>query len=458
MNFRSLPAIVLFLAGATATWAQPSGSGTPRILSLEECLRLGIDSSAPIHAGDASVEERRARLAEMKMQILPSALLSTSYVRLSDIDAGTLTATNPVTHAPVAEISLGDPILDTMAMRLSVQQPLFLGLRIRGATEQSAAMLDAATGDRDRMAQSIATAIEKAYWSAAGAKESASVFADYVSQAKRHLQDTTNFLAQGLVTRNEVLKAQMRLSGAETQQVEADTALVAARMRLNLLLGRPWDAPVDTEPLPDQAPADDTTTADVKQLITAGLSFRRELDSARARIRADEAALRMARAPLCPNVFLTGDVTMADPNQRYFPQTNEFKTTWSIGVLATLDAGKIPATLAQVEQASARLRRDTEALSSTIDTITQDVVTAYLNMQKSRQQVLNAEAFLAQADDNMRTTRSLFDTGAALDADVADAEATLLSARLQHLTARIAVLTAASDLRLAIGQAPTGIR
>jgi outer membrane protein len=457
MNLRSLMAIVLFLTATATSWAQPSmvDPGTPRILSLEECLRLGIASSARIHAGDAATAEARGRLAEMKRQVLPSAVLSASYVRLSDIDAGTITAMvlgNPV------EIALGDPILNNMTMRLSVQQPVFLGLRIRGATEQSAALLEAATGDRDRMVQSVNSAIESAYWSTAGAKEAASVFGDNVLQAKRHLRDTTNFLAQGLVTRNELLKAQMRLSEAETQRLEADTALVAARMRLNLLLGLPWNAATDTEPLPDPTLADDTAMADVRQLITEGLVSRREVDSARARIRADEAALRMASSPLYPNVYLTGDVTVADPNQRYFPQTNEFKTTWSIGVLATLDAGKIPATLAQVEQASARLRRDTEMLSATIDTVTQEIVTAYLNLQKSRQQVLNAETFLAQADESMRTTRSLFDTGTALDADVADTEANLLSARLQLLTARIAVLTAASGLRLAVGQTPTGSR
>jgi outer membrane protein TolC len=345
-------------------------------------------------------------------------------------------------------------------MKFSVQQPLFLGYRIRGAIDQSAAALEAVLGDRDRKVQQVSAAIETAYWTAAGAREAATVFAEYVTQAKRHQEDARNYLAQGLVTRNDLLKAEMRVSGAETQRLDADTAFVAARMRLNLLLGFPWDAPTETEALPDgdASGAMAFTGKDVDTLLSAGLSARRELDSARSRIKADQAAFAVARAPLYPNVFATGDVAIAEPNQRFFPQLNEFKTTWSAGILVSIDAGKVPATMAQVEQASARLRRDTEALSAMEDTVTREIVTAYLDLQKSRQQVLNARTLLAQAEESIRTTRDLFDKGVALGADVSDAEAALLAARLQQVSARIAVLNSAASLRLAVGQAGTGNR
>jgi outer membrane protein TolC len=450
--------LLMIFAGAVASWPQAGGGNgaAPRILDLEECLRLGYETSARLHVADAGTAEALARLREAKAMALPSAVLSASGQRLSDIGSGAITTS--VFGAPV-QISLGDPILTATALRLSVQQPVFTGFRIRSAVKQSRAMADAGIGDRERTAQTVTAAIEDAYWNAVGAKETAFAYAAAVDQARRHLDDAKNFLAQGIVTRNDVLKAEMRLSNARTQHIDADAALVAARMRLNMLVGLSWDARIDTAALsdPGKTAADPSPVpSEPLGLIADGLSRRPELAAARSRIMADEAALRMARSPLFPSVYVSGDITMANPNQRYFPQRDEFKATWSLGVLVSMDTGKIPATLAQVAQASARLDRDRENLSVATDTVTQEIVQAWLGTEKSRQQLLNADSFLAQAEESLRTTAELFERGVALDADVADAEGMLLMARLGYMNARVASLQAASALRMALGRTPAG--
>ena len=448
--------LLIIFAGAAASWAQAGGGdgAAPRILGLEECLRLGYDSSARLHIADAGTTEALARLREAKAMVLPAAVLSASSQRLSDIESGTITAS---TGGPPIEISLGDPILTATALRLSVQQPIFTGFRISSAVEQSRAMVDAGIGDRQRTAQLVTAAIEDAYWNAVGAKETAFVYATSEDQAQRHLEDAKNFLAQGIVTLNDVLAAEMRLSNARTQSIDAGAVLVTARMRLNMLIGLPWDARTDTAALPDPEatgidPNPVSTMVEPLGLIADGLSMRPELDAARSRIMADEAALRVARSPLFPNLYVSGDITMSNPNQRYFPQLDEFKATWSLGVLVSMDTGKIPATLAQVDQVSARLDRDRESLTIATDTATQEIVQAWLGTEKTRQQLLNANSFLAQAEEGLRTVSELFDRGVALDADVADAEGTLLAARLGYMNARVASFKADSALRMALGR------
>jgi len=358
----------------------------------------------------------------------------------------------------VATVSLGEPILNSAALRLSIQQPVFTGFRIRSATEQAQALLYASLDDRDRVEQSVAAAIEDAYWSATGAREASAAFAEYVEQARRHLKDAENMLEQGLGTRNDVLKAKMRLSGAETRSMEAETALVAARMRLNLLIGLAWDAATDTRAISGSGAPGEPASDDrgVDGLLLDGLSRRPELAAARSRLSAGEAAIRAARAALYPSVFLTGDVSLADPNQRFFPQVAEFNATWSVGVLVAMDVGGIPAATAQAEQYSARLRREQAALASAADTVTQEIVSAYLSRERARQQSLDAESYLALAEDGMRTTRELYEAGVALDSDAADAEATLLAARLQLVNARIAERKASAALRYAVGDRSPG--
>jgi outer membrane protein TolC len=117
-----------------------------------------------------------------------------------------------------------------------------------------------------------------------------------------------------------------------------------------------------------------------------------------------------------------------------------------------LDAGRIPVTLAQADQAAARLARELDSLKPAEDAVTLEVVSAYLDLTKSIEQIRNAATYLAQAEESLRATRDLFSRGVALDSDVADAEAALLSARLENAKARVGRLSAEANLRLALGE------
>jgi outer membrane protein TolC len=370
---------------------------------------------------------------------------------LSDVDAGTISATTPF---GAMEVSLGDPILNSMAVKLAVQQPLFSGDRIRSSIDQSSALLAASRSDRERAEQTAEAQIENAYWAAVLAKEAAASFAENVKQAELHLADARNLRKQGLLTVNDELKAEMRLSSAKLKRIEADATLTVARTRLNLLIGLPWDESTDTAPIDAEleAAAAAPPLPPLAELIARSLEKRPESAAARERIAAAKSAVNMARSPLYPGVSLIGDVTVANPNSRIFPAREQFDTTWSVGVQVALDAGKIPSTLAQTAQAKARLGSALDSLKPTLDQVTQEVVSSYLDLTKTIEQIENAKTYLAQAEESLRTTRELFTRGVALDSDVADAEAALLSARLENARARVGRLSAEAALRLALGE------
>lgn len=458
MRKRISSSIVLFLfaAAVQTAFAQTSQAvapaTAPRILTLDESVRLGTASSALLRSAEHREAEAKGRVAETRFQTLPSANLSASYLRLSDVDSGTISAVTP-TGVPI-NVSLGDPILTSMAVKLAVQQPLFTGDRIRSSIDQSSALLAASRSDRERAQQTAEAQIENAYWAAVLAKEAAASFAENVKQAELHLADARNLLKQGLLTTNDALKAEMRLSGAKLKKTEADAALTVSRTRLNLLIGLSWNEPTDTAPIDADlaVAAAAPPLPPLADLIARSLEKRPESAAARERIEAAKAALTMARSPLYPGVSLIGDVTVANPNSRIFPAREEFDTTWSVGVQVALDAGKIPSTLAQTAQAKARLASALDSLKPTQDQVTQEVVSAYLDLTKTIEQIENAKTYLAQAEESLRTTRELFTRGVALDSDIADAEAALLSAQLENARARVGRLSAEAALRLALGE------
>jgi outer membrane protein TolC len=63
------------------------------------------------------------------------------------------------------------------------------------------------------------------------------------------------------------------------------------------------------------------------------------------------------------------------------------------------------------------------------DAVAVEVRQCWLNLRKSREKIPVGRASVAQAEENLRVTTERFKEGVALNADVLDAEVTLLQAR-----------------------------
>ena len=177
-----------------------------------------------------------------------------------------------------------------------------------------------------------------------------------------------------MATNNDVLQARMRLADAQIELAGAETSRDIARVRLALLIGLPWSGGIDIPDTPGTVV--EPPVESLQELVSLALSNRPEIQAARFRVAAQEASVDAAHAGLFPSVFLTGDYTVADPNQRVFPQVDQFTGTWSVGVMASIDIGRYPQVLAQEDQARNRLGQARENTRKIADAVTAEVVRA----------------------------------------------------------------------------------
>jgi outer membrane protein len=417
--------------------------------SLARCIARGLSENSGARIAAIRSDEAKAHLEAMQDRRLPSILASASYSRLSEVDAGTLSI--PGMPKPV---TLPASPLNSTAFRLSLQQPLFTGGRITGGVAQAGALLVAAQTDLVQSDSGLASSIEAAYWTVTMNREILAVLNENINQVTLRLADTRNFLARGIATRNDVLKVEMQLSNTVMMKTAAEGSLWTSRAKLNILIGLDWDAAIETE----SASLDGASAApeDIPVLLEKALAQRPDLASFRERIKAAEAALTVARSSLMPGVYLTGDATVANPNQRVFPQKDEFTPTWSVGLLVSMDAGSIPAALAQAKEAQSRLAQARQALAQARQGVTLEVVTSCRAVVTSLEQIRTAQVWIEQAAENLADTRERFDAGTALTADVSDAELNLLSARLELTRAKVGAKIAQSSLALATGETVPG--
>jgi outer membrane protein len=400
-----------------------------RTLTIEEAIQIGVQNNKALQISSLRAVEADARSSEVNAVRLPSVKLQAGYARLSDVDPFAVklpTFPAPVTISPV--------VLNSYVTRLSLQQPLFSGLRLEKSAAAASYSADAASYDYVNEKVDLVYGIKSAYWNLYRAGELKHVIDENVAQVRAHLTDVQNMMNQGLVTLNEVLKVQVQLSSSELAQIDAANAIRIATMQLNNLIGLPLDTEIlissTLSPPAGQAPQ-------VAEVAQQALDTRSDLKAAEMRALAAEASATAARGGWYPQVNVYGNVYYSRPNPRILPTRDEFKGTWDVGVNLSFDVWTWGTTKYQADQAEATVLQAREHLEQLKDAILLEVHQSYLSLLQSKEKVLVAQKGVRQAEENHRITQNKFRAGTATNTDLLDAELALLQARVSLTTSLI---------------------
>jgi outer membrane protein TolC len=432
----------------------PSMAATDRRpLSLDEAVAAGLQASPGLHASEMRVDASAAKTREIAAGRLPSLKFAGGYMRLSEVPPFQVTL--PISPNPIV---VSQNYFNNYTLRLGVQQPLFTGFRLEAGTA-SARFLEKSAGlDLEKDRAEFVFAVKSAYWALARAMEIEKAVAENIRQVTEHLKDVRAFFDQGLLTKNEVLRAELQLSNAEMMGIDARNAVEVARTSLNSLIGWPLTTELElttsAESLAAALPAEEKAVDDAaaaQSLIQTALADRPELKSADFRIKASEAGVKAAKAGWYPQVFLSGNYYYLRPNPRLLPARDKFYDTWDIGVSLSFDIWNWGQARSQTSQAEAQLAqaRDTRKLLS--DQAVLEVTQSRLALGQARQKIGVSGQAVAQAEENLRITRERFKQGVALNTDVLDAEVALLQGKINRTQAAIDLVLAQARLQKALG-------
>ena len=444
VSFATVLAFALCIVPVAVTRAEP-----PRVLTLEECLRLGFANDAGLRSGELETQIADARVHEMQGQYLPSLSLQGGYSRLSELTPGSLAVSLP---PPIGTQSISfPPSLDnSTSFRLALQQPLFTGQRIASSIRQAEALRDSSKGDLGKSRLDLRYAITQAFWNLAKAKTQVQAISQSVSQLDMHLADAQKLRDQGMATNNDILQARMRLEDSRIELESTQSAQQIAQTQLAILVGLPWTDSIDVPD--DTGQSVQAPTESLQELVSKALASRPEIQAARSRVTASEESVDLARSGLYPSFFVTGDYTLADPNQRVFPQSDQFVGTWSIGIIASIDVGRYPQILAQTEQARNKLSQAQQGSRQIADAVTADVIRAYVMLNEAVRRLASLQEETTQAEENDRVTQERYRQGVALSSESLDAQTLLVRARFRENSASFDCQVTRAALERAVGE------
>ncbi len=415
-------------------------------ITIEQAIAGGVENSKSLHASLMKVEYSDAKSSETNTLLYPSLKFGGSYTRLSEVPSFQI---GPFGQLMTEKITVSQAVFDNYNMRLTLQQPLFTGLRLINSSKAASYSAEASGQDYQKDRTDLIYHVTNAYWNLFKANEFKKVVDENVGQIKAHLKDIQNFFNQGIVTKNEVLKVEVQLSNVQVLQIDAKNNVQLAEIGLNSLIGLPLETKID---LTSKAEQTDKQYDNVNTLVQKAIDNRPDIKSMELRVKAGEAGVSIARAGWFPQIYLIGNYVYARPNQRIFPTQDKFKDTWDVSVTASLDIWNWGATIHQTDEAKAQLAQVKDGLGQLNDAITLEVTQSYFNFNQSKERISVAEKGVTQAEENYRITHEKFKAGLALNADLLDAEAAMMQAKFNHIQSLVDYLLADARLQKALGQ------
>ncbi|RYY67157.1 MAG: TolC family protein [Chitinophagaceae bacterium] len=413
-----IPATLLALLLAVGAGAQQ------RPLTLQEAIDLSVKNSKSLKGSEARIAAAQAAVAEARDRRLPDASVSGSYLRLN----------KPTVNLKTAQSSSGggsgekaSPNSAAYVMG-NVSLPLYAGGRINYGIQSSqflekAARLDA-EGDRDEI---VANTID-AYNNLFKARAVLLLVDSNLATARERVRELGNQERQGLLARNDFLKAQLAQSNTELALVDAQNNWQLANINMNLMLG----LADSTELLPDSASLrTPVTVKPMADYVQDGLRGRSEVEALGFRRQAAAIGVKAALAERLPSVALTAGYVALD-----VPKVLTVVNAVNIGLGVKYDIGSLWKNKARVQAARAREAEAAAGIEQLGDAIRLQVSQRYLAYLTARKKIeVNATA-VAQAEENNRVIRNKFNNQLATTTELLDADAALLQARLNHAFAQ----------------------
>lgn len=415
-----------------------------RVLTIDDAIQLGLQNSKLLHISAAKATAAEAKSSEANAARLPSLKLQAGYTRLSDVDPFAVKL--PSSATPIV---ISPTVLDQYTSRVLLQQPLFTGFRL----EKSAAAADysarASHFDVERDRVEMVYNVRSAYWNLYKAAEVRRALDDNVVQTQAHLSDVNNMMAQGLVTKNEVLKVEVQYSNVQLAQIEAANNVKNAMMSLNSLIGLALDTEVQ---IASVTKAQTEQSQPAEALAQLALVSRADVKAAEMRTNAADASVVAARGGWWPQLSLFSDLYYSRPNPRIMPTKDEFKDTWDVGVSLSWDIWNWGTTKHQSDQAEAIHRQTRYALEQLKDNVSLEVNQSYLALAHSKEKISVATKGVRQAEENYRMTKDKFMNGTATNTDLLDAEIALLQSKLNYTISLVDYELAQARLARALGK------
>jgi outer membrane protein TolC len=450
-------------------------------LRSDEVARRAEMTSPEVLAKSRAVEGAAQKVDQATQLFAPRVTLSARYVRLSPItlptfgsivgaaEPGPITAScGPaaglpdnqcvVTNAMAVSFGFPAPPVNMYSLQAGLVIPLsdYL-LRISQNRSSSSRSLAAAQHHERATRAKVQRDARVAYFNWVRARGGLVVSEQGLATARAHLKDVGVAVQVGSASKADFMRVESQVAATEllVERTRNLVALVEEQLRVMMHDPAPRQYEIGEEAT---APTAGIGPSNITELQNEALSKRLELRALEETVASIRQTKRVLKAGLLPRVDAFGNGYYQNPNQRIFPQKEEWRATWDLGVQASWTINDTFTASSQVSEIEAKAQ-EIEAQSNQLrDGIRLEVMASFNAMREAQVALETTQRQLAAAEESYRVRRELFRAGRATSVELTDAETDLMRGRLDTLNARIDARIAKINLEHALGRDLPGIK
>ena len=399
-------------------------------LTLSRCLDIALAGAPGIKSADYTVQASRARLKEAQAGWYPSANVTAGYT------------SNRAVHKNILDpFSSRIDTYDARAAGLTVNQTLFDFGRTKAAAGISADFLGLARRGKEHAVLSAATDVKINYYGLLAARRLREARKETVAQYNKQLLAAQSHFSAGTKPKYDVTKAEVDLSGARLQLLEAEHQVQLARAALNAAMNRVSAPEYSVEDTLDYVKLDIA----LDEIVAAACGFNPGIKAQEEVVKAGGHKLSLSRSTYYP--VLTGFA-----GYNFYGSVSPVSEGWNAGVAMSLNLFNGFSDSNKIAEAENSLSADRLKLDELKLLVTLRARQSFLSLQNADDSIRSASLQVKQAAENMEIAAARYETGLGSPVEVADATVSYGRARQALIQALYDYKRAQTDIENIMGK------
>ncbi|MCF2645375.1 TolC family protein [Prevotella stercorea] len=334
------------------------------------------------------------------------------------------------------------------ALSVMLTQPVYMGGAIIAANRMAAIGEEMAQNNIEASTQNTLHSIDQAYWTVVSVHHKKQLAESYLSVVKKLDDDVSKMIREGVATRADGLKVDVKVNEAEMSLTQAENGLALAKMLLCQLCGMDVDSDIT---LADENADNIVEQADDAQADRAvAMENRPELKLLQNSADMSRQATKLVRAAYLPQVLLTGGYVATNPNV-FNGFERKLSGMWNVGVMVRVPlwnwmegtykvrASRIATTIVELERDDIREKIDLQVSQS------------QFKVKEANRRLAMAIKNVENAEENLRCANLGFKEGVIPTTDVMAAQTAWVQAQSQKIDAEVDVKMSQVNLKKALG-------
>ena len=399
----------------------------PQTLTLQQAVDMALTQSDAVKISETKTNTAANELQVTKNNQYPDVKVSGQYMHLTNAK---IDLKIPLNNNNNSDGTTTDPAPAPNVNRLLLGQanasmPIFSGFKLKNAIKAGENSYQAAVLNAKNEKEQIALQTIRDYLNLYKANKAIALIEENLKSARQRVSDFSSMEQNGLLARNDLLKAQLQQSNIRLSLEEARKNKNILSYKLATLLKLPEGTEINTT---------DTNLGETPAALPQKNISRNDLEALKYQEKAAENQVKVAQSNYYPSLALVGGYTALDLHNA-LTVTNAI----NIGVGVSYNLANIFKTKSDVKVAESR----TNELKYTIDMVSDKVKVQVENAQQDYELALKKydvyQQSQEQAVENYRIVKDKYDNGLM---DTKD----LLEADVQQLQAKMDLAYAKADI------------